>query len=77
MPEVDPLILSFSHLAQFPRANEALQSLKKIASLVKPIMRNRRWKVKTLTEFYPNQQNLLGSWILTRSSRNGYLKLLM
>ncbi|KAK8104047.1 WLM-domain-containing protein [Apiospora kogelbergensis] len=60
MPEVDPLILSFSHLAQFPRANEALQSLKKIASLVKPIMRNRRWKVKTLTEFYPNQQNLLG-----------------
>ncbi|KAK8122179.1 hypothetical protein PG984_010849 [Apiospora sp. TS-2023a] len=60
MPELDPLILSFSHLAKLPRANDALQSLKKIASLVKPIMRNRRWKVKTLAEFYPNQQNLLG-----------------
>ncbi|KAK8075018.1 WLM-domain-containing protein [Apiospora hydei] len=60
MPEVDPLILSFSHLAKLPRANEALLSLKKIAFLVKPIMRNRRWKVKTLAEFYPNQQNLLG-----------------
>ncbi|KAK8061337.1 WLM domain-containing protein [Apiospora phragmitis] len=60
MPEVDPLILSFSHLAKLPRASEALLSLKKIASLVKPIMRNRRWKVKTLAEFYPNQQNLLG-----------------
>ncbi|OGM45664.1 zinc metallopeptidase [Aspergillus bombycis] len=34
--------------------------LKKIASLVKPIMRRRTWKVVTLSEFYPHQQNLLG-----------------
>ena len=71
MPEVDPLILSFSHLAKLPRANDALQSLKKIASLVKPIMRNRRWKVKTLAEFYPNQPNLLGSQIQISDSDTG------
>ncbi|KAH8899316.1 WLM-domain-containing protein, partial [Thozetella sp. PMI_491] len=34
--------------------------LKKIASLVKPIMRARGWKVGELAEFYPDQQNLLG-----------------
>lgn len=55
-----PLILSFSHLADFPRAPEALHTLKKIASLVKPLMRARGWKVGELTEFYPDQPNLLG-----------------
>ncbi|KAL6877072.1 WLM domain-containing protein [Trichoderma novae-zelandiae] len=60
MPEHDPLVLSYSHLAQFRRANEALTILKKVASLVKPIMRNRGWKVRELAEFYPNETNLLG-----------------
>ncbi|GAW11342.1 hypothetical protein ANO14919_006860 [Xylariales sp. No.14919] len=60
MPEVDPLIFSYSHLADFPRAADALHTLKKVASLVKPLMRARGWKVGQLTEFYPNQQNLLG-----------------
>ncbi|KAH7027701.1 WLM domain-containing protein [Microdochium trichocladiopsis] len=60
MPEVDPLILSYSHLADFPRASDALHTLKKIASLVKPLMRARGWTVRQLTEFYPNQENLLG-----------------
>jgi len=60
MAEHDPLILEFSHLRNLPREKEALQALKKIASLVKPIMRARNWKVGTLAEFYPNQQNLLG-----------------
>ncbi|KAI1819173.1 WLM-domain-containing protein [Xylaria intraflava] len=60
MPEIDPLILSYSHLADFPRAAEALHALKKIASLVKPLMRARGWKVRQLTEFYPGQANLLG-----------------
>ena len=60
MTEIDPLILSYSHLAEYPRAKDALHTLKKVASLVKPIMRARGWKVKQLTEFYPDQQNLLG-----------------
>ncbi|KAI1109347.1 WLM-domain-containing protein [Nemania sp. NC0429] len=60
MPEVDPLVLSYSHLADFPRAAEALHMLKKVASLVKPLMRARGWTVGQLTEFYPGQQNLLG-----------------
>lgn len=60
MAEHDPLVFSYVHLAKLPRADEALRSLKKIASLVKPIMRARGWKVKELAEFYPQQQNLLG-----------------
>jgi len=60
MPEVDPLIFSYSHLADFPRASDALLTIKKIASLVKPLMRARGWTVRQLTEFYPNQENLLG-----------------
>lgn len=54
------LISSYSHLKGQKREAEALHSLKKIASLVKPIMRARNWRVGTLTEFYPDQQNLLG-----------------
>ncbi|KAK4216040.1 WLM domain-containing protein [Rhypophila decipiens] len=60
MAEHDPHILSYSHLREFPREKEALHSLKKIASLVKPLMRARGWKVNELAEFYPDQANLLG-----------------
>ncbi|KAL0935042.1 WLM domain-containing protein [Colletotrichum truncatum] len=60
MPEHDALVLSYSHLPDFPRAKDALQILKKVASLVKPIMRARGWKVRELAEFYPDQANLLG-----------------
>jgi len=61
MPEHDPLVLSFSHLKDLPREKDALYTLKKIASLVKPLMRARRWKVGELAEFYPDEQNLLGA----------------
>ncbi|KAI1205640.1 WLM-domain-containing protein [Annulohypoxylon truncatum] len=60
MAEIDPLIFSYSHLANFPREKEALHTLKKVASLVKPLMRARGWKVGQLTEFFPEQHNLLG-----------------
>ncbi|KAK4226157.1 WLM domain-containing protein [Podospora fimiseda] len=56
----EPLVLSFRHLHKFTRQDEALHTLKRIASMVKPIMRARQWKVGELCEFYPNQQNLLG-----------------
>lgn len=58
--EIDPLISNYQHEKQRPREAEALEKLKKIASLVKPLMRARNWRVGTLTEFYPNEQNLLG-----------------
>ncbi|KAK3341430.1 WLM domain-containing protein [Lasiosphaeria hispida] len=60
MPEHDALVLSFSHLKDFAREKEALHTLRKIASLVKPIMRARGWKVGELAEFFPDQHNLLG-----------------
>ena len=61
MPEHDPLVLSFSHLKELPREKDALRTLQKVASLVKPIMRARGWKVGQLAEFWPDQQNLLGT----------------
>lgn len=60
MPELDALVRNYSHLKAFSRHQDALHTLKKIASVVKPIMRARGWKVGELAEFYPDQQNLLG-----------------
>ncbi|KAI4228751.1 MAG: hypothetical protein LQ349_006506, partial [Xanthoria aureola] len=60
MQEQDPLVSEYQHEKSRPREAEALQTLRKIASLVKPIMRQRGWRVGILTEFYPPEQNLLG-----------------
>ncbi|KAI9828745.1 MAG: hypothetical protein M1832_001850 [Thelocarpon impressellum] len=60
MPELDPLISDFSHLKEMRRGDEALKALQKVASLVKPLMRQRGWRVGTLAEFYPPEPNLLG-----------------
>ncbi|PGH07236.1 hypothetical protein AJ79_06340 [Helicocarpus griseus UAMH5409] len=59
MRELDPLVSEFQHLKAKPREAEALTTLRKIASLVKPIMRQRGWRVGTLAEFYP-ERSLLG-----------------
>lgn len=58
--EHDALVASYRHLREMPRGNDALYTLKKIASIVKPIMRARGWRVSELCEFYPSQENLLG-----------------
>jgi DNA-dependent metalloprotease WSS1 len=50
----------FTHIREYPRQDEALHILKRIASLVKPIMRARGWRVKEFSEMYPDQANLLG-----------------
>lgn len=58
--ELDALITQYQHLSDIPRSDEALHMLRKIGSMVKPIMRQRQWHVGTLAEFYPDQTNLLG-----------------
>ncbi|MCJ1272559.1 hypothetical protein MMC21_000345 [Puttea exsequens] len=58
--EHDPAISEFEHEKHRPREAEALRTLRKVASLVKPIMRQRGWHVRILTEFYPEEKNLLG-----------------
>lgn len=58
--EHEPAILEFQHERSRPREGDALHMLQKIASLVKPIMRQRGWRVGVLTEFYPQERNLLG-----------------
>ncbi|KAH8431860.1 metalloendopeptidase WSS1 [Aspergillus melleus] len=60
MREIDPLIFEYQHDKHRPRESEALLALRKVASLVKPIMRRRGWKVGTLSEMYPRDRNLLG-----------------
>lgn len=58
--EHEALVGQYSHLKTLPREKDALHTIKKIASLVKPVMRARNFKVGTLAEFYPAEQNLLG-----------------
>ena len=43
-----------------PDADFAMSRLKKLISEVRPIMRKYNLYVQVLSEFYPNQQNLLG-----------------
>jgi len=68
--EHDALISSYEHLPSMPRAEDALHTIRKIASLVKPIMRKRNWRVRILTEFYPDQQNLLGMTYMKATAEN-------
>jgi len=58
MPDV--WVQSFEHLKGKPNADRALETLKKIASFVKPIMRKHGWVLPVLAEFYPENPNLLG-----------------
>ncbi len=58
--ELEPLVNIFEHLSDKRRGPEALERLRKIASIVKPLMRQRDWTVGTLAEFYPSEHNLLG-----------------
>ncbi|EXJ74204.1 uncharacterized protein A1O5_02498 [Cladophialophora psammophila CBS 110553] len=58
--ELDPLIDQFEHISVKSRANEALHILRKTASIVKPIMRVRNWRVGILCEFFPDDHGLLG-----------------
>ncbi|KAF9011078.1 WLM domain-containing protein [Cyathus striatus] len=70
MPGSDIFIQSFTHLNDRPHAERALHILKRIASLVKPIMRKRNWVLPVLSEFFPDSPNLLdvnsGQKILVR-----------
>lgn len=53
-------VLEFQVLTTKPKSDEALALLKKIHSLVKPIMRKHLWTLPLLAEFFPKQENLLG-----------------
>jgi WLM domain-containing protein len=61
MGDYDQLIGSYSHLRHLPSEKYALETLRKIGSCVKPIMRKRGWRVGVLAEFQPEQSNLLGA----------------
>ncbi|KAF3225268.1 hypothetical protein TWF191_005318 [Orbilia oligospora] len=57
----DALIGTFFHLANYPNASFAIQTLQRVASLVKPIMRRHSFRIAKLAEFYPEMEtNLLG-----------------
>ena len=60
MRDFDNHFTEYVHLNQLPRAAEALTTLRKAASCVKPIMRKRGWRVGTLSEFLPEEANLWG-----------------
>ncbi|TID17151.1 gb [Venturia nashicola] len=60
MRDLDNHFGEYVHLKQLPREAEALTTLRKAASCVKPIMRKRGWRVGTLSEFLPEEHNLWG-----------------
>jgi hypothetical protein len=60
MKEIDAHFDAYEHLKHLPSDGEALIMLRKAASMVKPTMRKRGWKVKTLGEFLPDEPRLLG-----------------
>jgi hypothetical protein len=60
MRDLDNHFGEYVHLKQLPREAEALTTLRKAASCVKPIMRKRGWRVGTLSEFLPEEANLWG-----------------
>jgi DNA-dependent metalloprotease WSS1 len=60
LKEHEPLFNSYEHLQGLPKGDAALKMLRQVASLVKPIMRKRGWKVQILAEFLPAESNLLG-----------------
>lgn len=48
-------------LKKKPGSDQALNILKRLASQVKPILNNRNWTIKNLCEFFPTNENLLGT----------------
>lgn len=60
MLECEPVVWKYEHEKFRPRKAEARKILREVASLVKPIMRRRGWKVGTLAEFWPPEEFLLG-----------------
>jgi hypothetical protein len=57
----DIWVLSYEHLNGRPRSDRALTLLQKIASRVKPIMRNHSWRLPVLAEFFPDNPGLIGT----------------
>lgn len=53
-------VQSFTHLEDMPEPGRALTMLKRVASLVKPIMRKHGWVLPVLSEFFPENPGLLG-----------------
>ena len=54
-------VKSFTHLKDKPNSQHALELLKKVTSLVKPIMRAHNWVLPVLSEFFPTDPGLLGA----------------
>jgi hypothetical protein len=59
------LVRTFTHLAGQLHAPEALQTLKRIADLVHPIMKRHGWVLPVLAEFFPDEAMLLGEFHLS------------
>lgn len=58
--DIDPLIYNFQVVQGLHRSEIAMQTLQRVASVVKPIMRAHNFKIGTLAEFYPKEKGLLG-----------------
>ncbi|UZJ55009.1 hypothetical protein CBS101457_004329 [Exobasidium rhododendri] len=53
-------IEEYRALKGMPRCDEALQLLREIGRIVRPIMLKHKWRLPLLVEVFPRQENLLG-----------------
>ncbi|KJX99038.1 hypothetical protein TI39_contig377g00012 [Zymoseptoria brevis] len=60
LKEHSALFTTYEHLSNQERADAALLMLRRVASIVKPIMQKHHWHVQILAEFLPKEQSLLG-----------------
>ena len=67
------LVESFTYLKGRAKQHEALPLLQRIASLVKPVMRNHGWKLPVLAEFFPENESLVGSCTIMSKATVYYL----
>ena len=58
----DELVYMIQHLTDMPQPDVALKTLRKLASLAKPIIRSHGWRVGMLSEMYPDEAGLLGRY---------------
>lgn len=49
-----------NYLKNMNKSEEAKELLYRIAKVVQPLLQRRKWKIKYLNEFYPNNSSLHG-----------------
>ena len=59
--EIFDKVLEISHLKELEKDYVAVEILNRLVELTAPLLKRRKWKVKKLMEFFPEQESLFGT----------------